>query len=478
MDDKGQSNQQLQNELARLRQTHAWEKAAERIRLEVLFMRAQDDLLKVAVMMFRELGSLGMESPICVFFFVDKAENRIVAYVALKNLGKLGISWTSPDMWDFDEDTTVTVWETPIASDWDEDLGYWRAGEPWSLARSWEEDEAEVQPFHRQYGLSDHLPYMGPEWPVTNIPFQHGWVSVRHPAAQLDYARRIGALTEALSLGYMRFLDFKQLEENLQLLKETQNRLVVQEKMAALGDLVAGVAHELNNPVGALHSALDVSQRCLERIVGGLSSSEGRQLLKDNQPLQKALQLLQTNHKLAATGSQRITAIVDSLRSFARLDEAEFQMVDIHPGIDSALTLLQGQLGNRIAVVKDYGDIAPIYCAPGQLNQVFMHVLKNAVEAIDANGEIRISTAYADGQVEVRISDTGKGMPPEQLERIFDVDFRTGDSRVKMGLGLSTDYRIIQDHQGEIKMESQVGRGTTVIICLPIKEKIKEGHHA
>ncbi len=140
-----------------------------------------------------------------------------------------------------------------------------------------------------------------------------------------------------------------------------------------------------------------------------------------------------------ATGTGRVSNIVSSMRNFARLDEAEFQVVDLHVGIDSALTLLQNRIDENITVVKNYGDIPPIYCSPGQMNQVFMHVLKNALTAIEETGEIRISTSTADDEVFIRISDTGVGIPPAQLERIFDFDFHATQDRMKLGFGLSTD---------------------------------------
>ncbi len=174
--------------------------------------------------------------------------------------------------------------------------------------------------------------------------------------------------------------------------------------------------------------------------------------------------------RVMASGVERVSSIVDSLRNFARLDEAEFQVADIHEGIDSALALLQNRIGENITLVKNYGDIKPIYCSPGQLNQVFMHLLRNAIQAIKETGEISVSTFEEDDKVCVRISDTGVGIPPEQLERIFDVDFRATDVRVRMGLGLSTDFRIIQDHKGEIQIESEVGKGTEVTISLPKRE--------
>ena len=127
-------------------------------------------------------------------------------------------------------------------------------------------------------------------------------------------------------------------------------------------------------------------------------------------------------------------------------------------------------MAGRVTVVKNYGDVGPVHCAPGQLNQVFMHLLRNAIKAIKGKGEIRISTFEDDENVCVRISDTGVGIPPEQLERIFDFDFSTTGPRVTMGLGLSTEYRIIQDHKGEIQIESEVGKGTDVTINLPKRE--------
>ena len=141
------------------------------------------------------------------------------------------------------------------------------------------------------------------------------------------------------------------------------------------------------------------------------------------------------------------------------MDEAEFQTVDIHEGVESALTLLAAQIGDKVTVVREFGDIEPVYCAPGQLNQVFMHLLKNALQAIEGSGTVTISTSRQDNTAFVRIADTGRGIPPEQLERIFDFDFQTTDGRVRMGFGLSTDLKIIQDHHGEIQIESEVGTG-------------------
>jgi signal transduction histidine kinase len=144
-------------------------------------------------------------------------------------------------------------------------------------------------------------------------------------------------------------------------------------------------------------------------------------------------------------------------------------VADIHEGIDSTLTLLHAQMGERITVVKEYGDVDPIYCSPSQLNQAFMHVIKNAAQSIAGEGEITIRTAVDGDHVRIQIADTGAGISPKQLEHIFDVGFGATDTRVKMKLGLSTTYNIMQSHGGEIKVTSEVGKGTEVTMTLPQK---------
>lgn len=270
---------------------------------------------------------------------------------------------------------------------------------------------------------------------------------------------------------FHRYLNraLEDLEETLRLLRETQNHLVMQEKMASLGDLVAGVAHEMNTPLGAISSSQDTLTRALDKLQQTLENTSSEEH-KDNRTVQSLFKVLADANQVMADGTGRVSSIVSSLRQFARLDEAEFQVADIHEGIDSALTLLQNQLGENITVVKNYGDIKPVYCSPGQMNQVYMHLLKNALQAIEETGEINVSTFEADDKVFIRISDTGVGIPPAQLERIFDFDFHATQDRIKMGFGLSTDFRIIQDHEGEIQIESEVGKGTEVTISLPMDE--------
>ncbi len=245
--------------------------------------------------------------------------------------------------------------------------------------------------------------------------------------------------------------------------RQRTRQLVQAEKMAALGNLVAGIAHELNNPVGAISGAHDVLDRLIERIAKSLTQSESAQT-------QKLLRLLRDNNRNAISASERISQVVNSLKNFARLDEASYQKADIREGLDSTLVLLSSQFEDRIEVVRAYGEVPFIYCYPGELNQVFMNVLTNAAQHIDGQGRIHIETKADESWVYVRISDTGKGIPPENIERIFDPGFTTQGVGVGTGLGLSIGYNIMQKHGGRIFVESEMGKGSTFAVELPRRE--------
>ncbi len=260
----------------------------------------------------------------------------------------------------------------------------------------------------------------------------------------------------------------KDLENTLDELKQTQQHLILSEKMAALGSLVAGVAHEINNPIGAVRSASDVSSRCLDRLQESIEHNDSVEAVLKDKHYKTAMKLLKENTEIALEGSGRVTKIVKSLRNFARLDEAEFQKADIHEGLDSTLTLVHHQLKHRIEVVKEYGDIPKVKCYPNQLNQVFMNLLVNASQAIGDKGTITITTEADDGNVYVTIADDGKGIASENLTKIFDPGFTTKGTGVGTGLGLSISYNIIKNHKGTITAKSEVGRGTTIRIALPI----------
>ena len=237
--------------------------------------------------------------------------------------------------------------------------------------------------------------------------------------------------------------------------------------MASLGNLVAGVAHEINNPMGAVKSASDVSRRCAQQLKEIIEQGSSAQAILDNRHFQTAIRLLAENAEVAVEGSDRITKIIRSLKTFARLDASELDKADIHEGIESTLTLLHHELKNKTEVIRNYGDVPRIYCYPQELNQVFMNLLSNAIQSIEKKGTIRIKTSTDAANVYVKITDTGNGIPPEKLNKIFDPGFTTKGVGIGTGLGLSISHNIIRKHQGKIAVESTVGKGTTFTITLP-----------
>jgi signal transduction histidine kinase len=199
-----------------------------------------------------------------------------------------------------------------------------------------------------------------------------------------------------------------------------------------------------------------------------LKTSQTLEEIQNSRQLDKALGILHANNPVALAACDRIKKIIGSLKRFARLDEADFQKADIHEGLDSTLTLLESDLEGRIDVVKEYGDIPQVACYASELNQVFMNLLTNAAQAIKEKGTISIRTFVENERVYVVFEDTGVGIAPEQLETLFELDFVKRGSRVKAGMGLFSSYNIIQKHGGTISVESEVGRGSTFTVALPI----------
>lgn len=261
----------------------------------------------------------------------------------------------------------------------------------------------------------------------------------------------------------------QELESALHELQTTQDHLMMKEKMAALGDLVAGITHEINNPIGTVNSSTDVSDRCVKRIEVLLHESASLVDLKDNAEFLEILNILKDNIQVIFSAGDRISAIVRSLKNFATLDESDYQRADIHDGIESSLTLMEGDLRGRVEVVKEYSDIPKIECYPGLLNQVFMNLLKNASQAIEESGTIIIKTHKDNNHIHVTVSDSGCGIPDHKLKKLFGFGFSAVGKRVKMGSGLATAYNIVQKHNGDIIIDSEVGQGTTVRVRLPIQ---------
>jgi len=260
---------------------------------------------------------------------------------------------------------------------------------------------------------------------------------------------------------------YRQLELTLAELKNSQAALVQAEKMASLGRLVAGVAHEINTPLGVLQSNTNTMARAAQKM-GEWAAGQAQPAA---QPVARLLEVIGGSATLAESACERLSAIVSNLRHFARLDEAEFQRAQIQEGLESTVALLRHELGDSIEVVPDYAPLPELDCLPRQLNQLFMNLLLNAIEAIrraGRRGRIRIRTRVQDGAIGVAIEDNGCGIAPEHLDKIFDPGFTTKGVRVGTGLGLPICYQIARAHRGQIQAESRAGEGSRFTLTLPL----------
>ncbi len=258
-----------------------------------------------------------------------------------------------------------------------------------------------------------------------------------------------------------------ELETALASLKQAELQLVENEKRAAAGRLVAGILHEMNTPLGALSSATQTLGRGLERVRAMLPTGSPAELVST---LDAAGRLT----GVQAASGERIREVTERLKQFVSLDRAALQVADVRGGIETAAALIVPSLPAGVAVKLELGP-CPIWvqCFPGRLNQVFLNLLKNAASAFDAQGplsrgEIVVSARVAAGRLWVLVRDTGRGIDPQQLQRIFELDFSRQGSRVKLRLGLPASRGVVEAIGGSLTLESEVGRGSTAIIELPL----------
>lgn len=290
-----------------------------------------------------------------------------------------------------------------------------------------------------------------------------------------------------------RTIELKQsnieLNNTLKELKEAEAQLVESEKMASLGQLTAGIAHEINNPINFVTSNVKPLKRDVDMIIDMLAKIEDISTDEHKDAQQKKKEIKDLKEEMdydylkteidyllngITDGSNRTAEIVKGLRIFSRLDEDDLKMADINEGIDSTLVIVRNTLGINIDIVKEYGKIPAIECYPGKLNQVFLNIITNGLQAIrekyndEKGGVMTISTSYSDGNVNIRIKDNGMGMDENTKKKVFEPFFTTKPVGEGTGLGMSIVYNTINKHNGKIGFESVVGEGTEFIITLPV----------
>jgi len=272
----------------------------------------------------------------------------------------------------------------------------------------------------------------------------------------------------------------RQLELTLENLKLAQSQLIQSEKMASVGVLTAGIAHELNNPINfvsgnvyPLQQDLDEVFSIIEEYDEAIRNNKLEGFFNEVETLKEKIEysfLIKEIFSLLKgieEGANRSSEIIKGLRSFSRLDDEMCQFYDIHEGIDSSLVLLHNKIKDKINVLKDYGEFEGLECFPSKLNQVIMNILTNSIQAMDGEGELVIQTVSSAIGIKIIIKDNGKGMTPEVKEHIFDPFFTTKEVGQGTGLGLAISYGIIEKHNGNIDVFSQPGKGTEFIISLP-----------
>jgi len=294
--------------------------------------------------------------------------------------------------------------------------------------------------------------------------------------------------------------ELEDMNKNLEKKVEEQTTLLIQsEKMASIGILAAGVAHEINNPISFINGNLTAMKKYSTRVVDLLKRYEEIEThihegetdkiatlleeiktFKEKQKIEFILEDMVDLAEESLEGTNRVRKIVSDLKTFSRVDQAEPKRIDLNETIDVTLNIIWNELKYRAEIVKDYGDLPEVKCFPQKISQVFMNILMNAAQAIEEKGTIKIVTRYVrdghradDARVEIRISDTGRGIPKKDIPRIFDPFFTTKPVGEGTGLGLSIAYDIIKAHGGQIMVESKKGKETTFIIRLPLKPKLQ-----
>ncbi|SDH85315.1 His Kinase A (phospho-acceptor) domain-containing protein [Pseudomonas benzenivorans] len=292
-----------------------------------------------------------------------------------------------------------------------------------------------------------------------------------------EFARSKRQLDAAL-----RALCHKQIEQD-QLIKKLEKanaQLLQSEKLAAIGQLAAGVAHEINNPIGYVFSNLKTLAGYVHDLLRIIDAIDGAASLDELRQLKHSLEYDYIRNDVEALigesedGIDRVKKIITSLKDFSHIDDDEFRLADLHRGLDSTLNVVNNELKYKAEVVKEYGELPEVECIPSQINQVMMNLLVNAAHAIEQFGRITLRSGQQDDWVWLEVEDSGQGIDPQVLNRIYEPFFTTKPVGKGTGLGLSLSYNIVRKHSGRIEVFSQPGQGARFRVWLPARQPTAE----
>ncbi|MBZ0330767.1 two-component sensor histidine kinase [Halomonas sp. ANAO-440] len=259
-------------------------------------------------------------------------------------------------------------------------------------------------------------------------------------------------------------------------LKQANPQLLQSEKLAAIGQLAAGVAHEINNPIGYVFSNLKTLAEYVHDLLCIIDATDQVGSLEELQALKQSLDYDYIRDDAKALiaeseeGIERVKSLITALKDFSHIEEDDFVFVDLHHGLDTTLHLANNELKYKAEVIKEYATLPPVECLPSQVKQVALNLLTNASQAIKNHGVITLRTGHEGERIWFEVSDTGCGIPPEHRDRLFEPFFTTKPIGEGTGLGLALSFSIVQKHGGQIEIDSEVGQGSTFRVWLPIKQ--------
>jgi len=413
--------------------------AVERVRAEAMAMRSSDDILKVVTVMWKEIVNLDISACVASIAFINEETNEILEYFATENPGKYGISWTSPHLKELDDDVVVGLWKFP-ATEYYYEL---RSKREVASHKSNNEDMENLgRLIAKNYGLDRTFPWFGSEAAknLFHIPFNQGCVAIRGELAE-EHILIIQELTEGLSLGYLRFLDFQKLEEQNQEIQENTRRK---------SEFLARMSHDLRTPMNAI---IGYTRLLLRKTQDKLDERQLRNL--ENIDI--------SAHNLLAL----INEILDLSRVEAGRIDVHLQPVDLQQLAVECVAAIEPLIQAEVQLIQDIEAVPSLRTDGEILRKVLMNLLGNAVKFTDA-GSITISVKSIEDQVEISVADTGMGIPSEDLPDIFEefrqVERQGSTEKEGTGLGLAIARKSVELLGGTISAESEVGKGTTFML--------------